>query len=207
MEKRCIAFACRYFLLWMGKIRTGKSLWLLLGFLALALPLRWMAAAAVSIAVHELCHYLAVRLCGGQVYSLYMTAGGIKMHTSPLTPGKHLICALAGPAGGLLLFLLSIKMPRLALCALVHSAWNLLPLYPLDGGRAVENLLVLVFSYRGERIFLWLQRFFFFAVVLACLWASFLKHLGILPLLVAFALLIKSDFLKNPCKDARPAVQ
>lgn len=191
----------------MGKIRSGKSLWILLGVLVLALPLRWMVAAAVSIAVHELCHYLAVRVCGGQVYSLLLTAGGVKMETSSLSPGKQLFCALAGPVGGLLLCLLSLKMPRLALCALIHSAWNLLPLYPLDGGRAVENLLALAFPRWGERVFLWLQRFFFSAVILACLWASFIKHIGILPLLVAFALLIKSDFLKNPCKDGRRAVQ
>ena len=33
------------------------------------------------------------------------------------------------------------KCPRLAFCATLLSAWNLLPIYPLDGGRALRLLL------------------------------------------------------------------
>lgn len=180
----------------MGKVRAGKSLWVLLGLLVLALPLRWMVAVAISIAVHEMCHYFAVRMCGGQVYSLNISASGLKMRTSSLSAGKELLCALAGPAGSFLLFLLCIRMPRLALCALAHSVFNLIPLYPMDGGRAVENLLILLFPCWGARVFLWLERVLGAVLVLVCLWACFVQKLGILPLVLAGIILAKSEFLK-----------
>ncbi len=180
----------------MDKIQTGKSLWLVLGLLILALPLRWMAAVAISIAVHEYCHYFAVRMCGGNVYSIHISASGLKMRTSVLSPGKELFCALAGPIGGLLLFLLSGRLPRLALCALIHSAYNLIPIYPMDGGRVVENLLLLLFPRYGARIFLWIERALSAVVVVVCFWASFVQKLGIIPLFLAFSVLAKCEFVK-----------
>ncbi len=180
----------------MNKVQTGKSLWLVLGILILALPLKWLVAVATSIAVHELCHYYAVRMCGGHVYSMRISATGMQMRTSSLSPGKELFCSLAGPAGGVLLFFLSMRMPRLALCALIHSAYNLIPLYPMDGGRAVENLLLLLFPRYGPRIFLWLERVLGAVIVVICLWASLVQKLGIIPLILAAGVLAKSEFLK-----------
>lgn len=46
-----------------------------------------------------------------------------------------------GPIFGLLPVLLWEKCPRLAFCATLLSAWNMLPIYPLDGGRALRLLL------------------------------------------------------------------
>lgn len=180
----------------MAKIRTGKSLWIFLGLLFLSLPLQWIVAVAISIAVHEFCHYAAVRICGGQVYSLYISISGLKMQTSSLSAGKELFCALAGPMGGFLLFAASLRFPRLALCALTHSVFNLLPCRPMDGGRAVENLLVLLYPRSGARIFLWLERVLYAAVVLVCVWASLVLKLGIFPLFVAGWILAKSEFMK-----------
>ncbi len=180
----------------MDKIQTGKSLWLVLVILILALPLRWMAAVAISIVVHEYCHYIAVRMCGGQVYSIHISASGLKMRTSSLSPGKELFCALAGPVGGILLFMFSWRLPRLALCALIHSVYNLIPIYPLDGGRVVENLLLILFPRYGARIFLWIERALGAVVVVVCFWASFVQKLGIIPLLLAFGVLAKSEFMK-----------
>ena len=180
----------------MDKVKTGKSLWLVLCILILALPLRWMLAVTISIAVHEYCHYLAVRLCGGHIYAMEISAFGLNMRTSSLSPGKELFCALAGPVGGIILFVLSIRMPRLALCALIHSAYNLIPLYPMDGGRAVQNLLLILFPRYGTRIFLWLQRVLGAFIVVVCLWACFVQRLGMIPLILACGVLAKSEFLK-----------
>lgn len=65
----------------------------------------------------------------------------MQIHTGDMSPAEAVICALSGPLGGLLLTLTIGYLPRLALCALVQSIFNLLPFYPLDGGRALRAML------------------------------------------------------------------
>ncbi len=178
------------------------GLYLLLAALLLALPLRWLVAAGVSIGVHELCHYGAIRLCGGKVFRVKASVRGLTMDCTALPPAQELFCALAGPAGGLLLMLFGRQFPRLALCALFHSGCNLLPLYPLDGGRAWKSLLSLLLPGSGERGFWALQRILRLALAGACLWAAVFRGLGLIPIGMAAFLLIN-----NPCKDASLAVQ
>ncbi|MBQ8768996.1 MAG: M50 family metallopeptidase [Oscillospiraceae bacterium] len=107
----------------------------------LILPLRWILAAVIAAAFHEVCHALAVYFCGGKVRRLSVGNRGAVMHADELPAVKALICILAGPAGSLLLLLLVRWIPRIALCALLQGFYNLLPIYPLDGGRAVRCLL------------------------------------------------------------------
>ena len=51
-----------------------------------------------------------------------------------------MFCAVTGPACGLCLVLLYRWFPELALFALFHSVYNLLPMYPADGGRIFAGL-------------------------------------------------------------------
>ena len=51
--------------------------------------------------------------------------------------GRELLAVLAGPVGSLLLLGVHRWFPRLALCGLVQGLFNLLPVRPLDGGRAL----------------------------------------------------------------------
>ena len=104
----------------------------------LLLPLRWIICAFLAAAFHEYCHLLAVKLCGGRVEALSVGNRGAVLYADDMPVQKALICTLAGPMGSLFLVLFIRWIPRIALCALVQGIYNLIPIYPLDGGRAIR---------------------------------------------------------------------
>lgn len=105
------------------------------------------ALAFLSAAMfHELGHILAIRLCGRQILSVRAEGWGAVLLTETMPPGQELACALAGPLFSLLLLPLGRFFPVLALFALAQCAYNLLPIYPMDGGRALYCALQLGLS-------------------------------------------------------------
>jgi len=113
----------------------------LLALLLITLPLPWVAAAILAAAVHEGGHWCAVRLLGGKTQSLWVGLRGARMEAVLPSPRRELLAILAGPAASLSLLLLIRVFPRLSLCGLVQGVFNLLPIVPLDGGRALRLLL------------------------------------------------------------------
>ena len=106
-----------------------------LALLLLTVPLKLLTAAAVAAGFHELCHICAVRALGGRVEGAAFTVGGAVLDISGLSSGAEALAAAAGPLGSFLLLLCVRIFPALALCAFVQGCFNLLPVYPLDGGR------------------------------------------------------------------------
>lgn len=107
----------------------------------LLLPLKLTAAWFLAALVHELGHYFALRATGTRIYSICVGALGAAIETEPMTQTKTLICSLAGPIFGLLLLFFARWYPLLAICAFIQSCFNLLPLFPMDGGRVLRCLL------------------------------------------------------------------
>ena len=122
------------------------------GFPALFLAALWIGAGEVLPLVvlaaicHELGHLAALRLVGVRVERLRLTAFGAELRadTRFLPYGKEILCTLAGPAVNLLLALLLARVSGdylLAGANLIQGCFNLLPIYPLDGGRVISCLL------------------------------------------------------------------
>ena len=116
---------------------------ILWALMLLTLPLAWLASAFLAAVFHELCHIIAIMLTGGKIQGIHMGMGGIVIETGILSNGQELICALAGPAGSLFLLFFVRWIPRIGVCALVQALFNLMPVYPMDGGRVLRCCLLM----------------------------------------------------------------
>lgn len=109
-------------------------------------PLFFAAAA-----LHELGHALAVRLCGGEVLCLRLTAVGgvLRYRLRRPTAARALCIAAAGPLVGLAAAWCGARLgyALFAGANLLLSVLNLLPVRPLDGG---EMMAVLLGGGRGQ---------------------------------------------------------
>lgn len=165
----------------MLKFRISPAACILAAMLVLVLPMRWILAAMSAALVHELSHIAAVKLCGGNIQDFYIGSRGALIRAEAMSRWKTLICVLAGPVGSLLLLPLLQWIPRIAFCGLVHAAYNLVPLYPLDGGRALHCL----FNDKACKV---IESIFLGGIFAAAVYLSVFLRLGLFPLAVAFVL-------------------
>lgn len=177
-------------------ITISPTAYLLLAGLILLLPLQWVAAMVVAVAIHEGFHAAAIRLLGGRIRRVFIGATGAVLETTSLSNWRELLAALSGPIGSGLLLFLAGQFPRLAICGAIHCAYNLIPLFPLDGGRVLKNLLFSLFPAPwAERIYRFSQHFVAILLVSGCLFLVF--KIGILPLL-SLMFLLRKQRMENP---------
>ena len=167
----------------------------------LLLPLPWLCALLLSSFVHELCHYLALRYTGCRVTAIHISLKGAFMETDRLTFGKEAFCAYAGPVGALALLLFARLLPRTAVCVLMQSAYNLIPVFPLDGGRGLGCLLKRLFGEaKGSRIFACMEALTLLGIVILATYSVIKLGLGLLPALIAVILVVRNKKINIPCK-------
>lgn len=176
------------------KVNVKPATYIFLVLLLLLVPFPWLLGWMIAVTFHELCHYAAVKLCGGEVYSLDLNPGGANMQCSTMTSSKAIFCVLFGPLGGLLPMLFGGVFPELALCSFLLSVYNLLPILPLDGGRALKIFL-------GDgKLFCVVQWTALILLTIILLYFAYLLHFLFLPLTMICGLWFRSG--KIPCKDS-----
>lgn len=176
------------------------ALWLLV------LPLRWCLAAVTAAVIHESFHCLAVYLCGGRILRGEIGGSGALLETTPIGRGRELLCTLAGPLGGIVTMVLFHRFPRLVLCAGLQTAWNLLPLMPLDGGRALDAAAHMLLPPRAaDGLCRGVDILVTFGMAALGLYGTVMAKLGLLPILLAGALLLRTG--KIACKSGGSTVQ
>ena len=119
---------------------------------------RLLPVIALPVLVHELSHAAALLLLGQRVTGISFDARGLCIgYDGTCSPLGHILAALAGPLGGALYALVGLTdvpwLKQSACLSLLLTAFNLLPLMPLDGGRMFSQLCVLALGKtRGERL-------------------------------------------------------
>ena len=123
-----------------AEVRVSVGACLLVGWFTMVNGWRLTGMVLSAAAIHELGHYVVLRLLGGRVTALRVSVFGAEMETdgAALSYGRELMAVLAGPMANLLagLVLARVGYPAAAGAHLVLCAFNLLPVRPLDGGRA-----------------------------------------------------------------------
>lgn len=178
-----------------NRIPVTVSGWayLYLAVLLLLVPIRLLLAVLISAAVHEISHLIAIRMLGLQVYSVHVGIQGAKIHAQPMHEKQELLCAAAGPLGGLLLVPLFRWIPAVSLCAAVHTLYNLLPVYPADGGRLMRcGAKLLLPGKLSDAVCTVIEVFSLSAIVALCVYGAVFLHLGIIPIVLAASLLLSS---------------
>ena len=168
------------------------------------LPIHWIVSWIFALMIHEFCHYAALRMLGGRVYDLKLTAFGAQMKTDVRSNIKQMISIFAGPLGGISLFLFRRQIPIVAICGTLHSIFNLLPLENLDGGAVLLRLLRMWVSERhAVLVCQWIDRVCRIVITVVAAYISF-QLLGFTPALLALCLLFaKQKNAKYPCnRDA-----
>lgn len=101
----------------------------------LILPLRWLLAVCIATAVHEFGHLAALKAQDIPIHTVTVHFGGVSIGAGFMTLLQERIAAAAGPVVSLLLLFWVRWYPELAFCGLCQGLFNLLPVYPFDGGR------------------------------------------------------------------------
>lgn len=164
-------FNSRLFTAWGVPVMAHWTLWLIMLFLLLASPEKFVIFSLVILSVipHEYGHVLMAKHYGIKCRKIVMTpVGGLAMMTSiPKQPKVEFMVAVAGPAvtaaivaavaapayffGGAFATLFAANVGLLI--------FNLLPIFPMDGGRVLRCGLAAYFSYlKATQIAVWISK-------------------------------------------------
>ena len=136
-----------------GKVRISGGALLALAAVYFFDTAEFALYVLIAAAAHELGHFLACRALGLRLECFEIEMWGFNLRVEGVMPYRaDVLAVLAGPFASLLLSLLAAAAARygvfqdgylLAGLSFLFFFMNILPIYPLDGGRALYALLAL----------------------------------------------------------------
>ena len=176
----------------MGFLDVGPGWVALMGALYYVNPMGCFWPFCAAMLCHELGHAITLWAFGVPVHRLRLNLGGAVLDTGEMDYRQELVCAMAGPAANFLLLPLGHWFPMFGVMSLCLGIFNLLPILPLDGGRALRAGLSLFWNVTVVARVLAI-------VSLACgvllaalaIYVSVVLHGGFWPVLVAALTLLR----------------
>lgn len=174
----------------------------------LLIPLPLLFGWLVAAVIHELSHCAMLHLCRCRIFAVRIGTFGAEIVTEELSNRQAFFCALAGPVGGLLPVLFVKWVPVIALCGVLQSAFNLLPLFPMDGGRVVESIAKHFLPEKtAMKLCSILEIGILTVLILGIIYLTWRYSLGLFPLTAVCLLLLRRGKIKISCKPRHLRVQ
>ena len=173
------------FLVGKVKVRIDASFFLMLSAAAL-LKIQSLLLVLLFSSLHELGHITALYILGGRAGEINISFYGIGLkHGARFNKAREIIFLIGGCAVNLILALSGIY-PEINFALFVI---NILPIYPLDGGRIAK----LLFGIKNERLF----TYFSFTLLIGLAAFSVFKHsLNLLMITVYLALFALNEVFR-----------
>ena len=150
----------------------------------------WPFLAAMT--VHELAHAAVLLLLGGRIESVRLSFAQVELRTGLLSDCTELWSTAAGPGINLLCgWLFRRWMPAFAAVSLLLALFNLLPVWPLDGGRLLRTLLRMRWGAAGVDASQTLGTLFGLGLLAGAVFAARRWDAGVWPAVTAGALLVR----------------
>ena len=150
----------------------------------------WPFLAAMT--VHELAHAAVLLLLGGRIESVRLSFAQVELRTGLLSDRTELWSTAAGPGINLLCgWLFRQWMPAFAAVSLLLALFNLLPVWPLDGGRLLRTLFRMRWGAAGVDASQTLGLLFGLGLLAGTVFAARRWDTGVWPAVTAGALLVR----------------
>ena len=167
-----------------NKFNVSPGFYIYAALLVLTVPARWVFGFVTAAWIHELGHLLALKLLNVRILRIHLEVSGAVIETGNIGTIQELVSAAAGPAAGALTVFTAKLFPEISFCALAQTVFNLIPVYPSDGGRILRCILcTLLQEKHATSIIMWITRFTLATLLAVCVYLFRYKTLGIIPLL------------------------
>ena len=144
----------------MKKIKIGTSFFLLILFCFLTNKFILMFNYILALVLHELAHLFVASNCGYSLKLIKLDIFGLSVELNETIDDKDgFKVNVAGPVFNLLLCLICVSsywlfptsfiyLNQFCFCNLILAVFNLLPIYPLDGGKIFRGIIKRDKTYR-----------------------------------------------------------